>query len=49
MVEDDSTALATETSLTQDQVNEIHCIQANLLNLGTSVSEMITYRGGLHI
>ena len=36
-VEDDSTTLTTETSLTQDQVSEIHCIQANLTNLGTSV------------
>ena len=48
-VEDDSTALTTEISLTQDQVSEINRIQANLLNFGTSVSEMTAYLGGLHI
>ena len=47
-VKDDATPLNTETSLTQDQVSEINRIQVNLLNFGTSVSDMTAYLSGLH-
>ena len=42
-VGNDTTALTTETTLIQDQVNKIHHIQRNLGNLGTSDSNITTY------
>jgi len=35
---DDATTLTTKTTLTQDQVNEINFIQANIGNIGTTVA-----------
>ena len=42
---DDATAL---TFLTQDQLSEMQRIQANIDHLGTKVSQMTSYLGGLN-
>ena len=42
---DDPTAL---TFLTQDQLSEMARFQANIDNLGTKVSQMTSYLGGLN-
>ena len=36
------------TFLTQDQVSEMHRIQANIDSLGTKVGQMTSYLGGLN-
>ena len=45
---DDSTALTSATTLTQDQVNEINRIQANLGNFSTTISDVTSYLATLH-